>query len=290
MRIYPPLSGVRVSPRAKTKKITDRPGRLLQRARIALHEKRPEKALDLVVEATKSMPRLVEMMLLRAGALLDMGQAGRALVCIEAALDIDPQNGDIAVERGRVLLELGEFSTALSELKELSKTYGRDPEVLHLLATAYEMMGDHEKADVFFTDAAALDPMSFPLPSRISLGELQMTAEEVLTSLPEKLNRHLSGAEIRIFPVPPQPLIEGHEAPFPATMLGVCMASIKHNESPENSQNGASGVQVVLFQRNLERASRNRSDLEHNVRNTIVNELSHYLGLRSNASRSRPGT
>ncbi len=283
MRIYPPSSGVRVSPRPKKQPVTDRPGRLLQRARTALHEKKPEKALEMVSEAAKSMPRMVEVLLVRAGALLDMGQPGRALVCVEAAIDLDPNNGDIAVERCRVLLELGEFSTALTELKELSETYGRDPEVLHLLATAHEMLGNNQQADRLFTDAAELDSLSFPTPARISVGDLKNAAEQVLSTLPEKLNSHLVGARIRIMPVPPKSLIEGQDTPFPATMLGVCMASVARDFPPENSQKNSTDVQVVLFQRNLERASRTRSDLEYHVRNTIVNELSHYLGLHPDA-------
>jgi tetratricopeptide (TPR) repeat protein len=248
-----------------------------------LHEKKPEKALEMVSEAAKSMPRMVEVLLVRAGALLDMGQPGRALVCVEAAIDLDPNNGDIAVERCRVLLELGEFSTVLTELKELSETYGRDPEVLHLLATAHEMLGNHQQADRLFTDAAELDSLSFPTPARISIGDLKNTAEQVLSTLPEKLNRHVVGARIRIMPVPPKSLIEGQDSPFPATVLGVCMASVARDFPPENSQKNSTGVQVVLFQRNLERASRTRSDLEYHVRNTIVNELSHYMGLHPDA-------
>jgi len=200
-------------------------------------------------------------------------------VCVESALDIDPNNGDIAVERCRVLLELGEFSAALEELQELARPYGRDAEVLHLLATAHEMVGNHQEADRLFIDAAKLDPLSFPQPARISIGDLQSAAEQVLNTLPDELNSHVQRARIRIMSVPPKPLVDGQDSPFPATTLGVCLASLERELPVLNSPKRPVDVQLVLFQRNLERASRSRSDLEYHVRNTILNELNNYLGL-----------
>jgi tetratricopeptide (TPR) repeat protein len=276
---YPPSSGVRVSPRSSSQPAADRPGRLLQKARYALHQKKPAKALDLVSEAAKSMPRLVEVLLVRAGALLDIGKAERALICIEAALDMDPTNGDIAVERCRVLLELGEFGVATRELEELAASYGRDPEVLHLLATSYEMTGNYEQAALLFVDAAQIDPASFPEPSRVQEKELRILAEQILSTLPPELDKRLGKVSVQIMPVPPPPLIDGQESPFPSTVLGVCLAPVSESFLNQNSLSEHVDVQVVLFQRNLERASIDRSDLENHVRVTIVNEISHHFGL-----------
>ena len=256
----------------------DRPGRLLQQARDALSDRRLEEALDRTTRAAATMPRMVEVLLVRAAALLDGGEAALALAYLDTALDLDPTNGDVSVERCRALIESSHLKEAVAELAELAETYPDDPEILFLKATAADLVGQYARADRLYRQAARLDPVRYPEPARVPTTSLIAAARRAIAELPEDVRERLKEVDVRVLPVPAPELLAGADPPLPQTLLGLFMgATLRERKSldvlaPEPTR-------IFLFQRNIERGVTGADELEEQVRITVLHEIGHFLEL-----------
>ncbi|MBR59386.1 MAG: hypothetical protein CMH54_15395 [Myxococcales bacterium] len=279
MRDYPSSSGIRPTRRYHRGFASPSgPGRLLQKARQALHERRPEEALQCTEEAMQHMGRVGELLLIRAAALLDMGHPRIALSYLDTAIDMDPKNGDLAVERCRVYVELGDVLGAADDLRELTELYPSDPEILHLRAMSEELLGNNTDAERFYRDAAALDDNAFPSPFRVPAEVIVSEARAILQALPNTLEKQDIRPGLQVFPVPPMALSPGEPVPFPPTMLGVCLEVGDLNDGGM-VRSIADPICMILFQRNIERSVRSMDELKDQIRQTIIIELAHHLKL-----------
>ncbi len=279
MRDYPSSSGIRPTRRYHRGFASPSgPGRLLQKARQALHERRPDEAFQCTEEALQHLGRVGELLLIRAAALLDLGHPRIALSYLDTAIDMDPKNGDLAVERCRVYIELGDVLGAADDLRELTELYPSDPEILHLRAMAEELLGNSTDADRFYRDAAALDATAFPNPLRVPTDLIVGEARAVLQALPPTLEERDIRPGLQVFPVPPMALNPAEPVPFPPTMLGVCLEVGDLNDGGL-VRSIADPICMILFQRNVERSVRSVEELKDQIRQTIIIELAHHLKL-----------
>jgi len=241
-------------------------------------ERRIEEALDRTTRAAATMPRMIEVLLVRAAALLDGGEAALALAYLDTALDLDPTNGDVSVERCRALIESSNLPEATAELAELAEAYPDDPEIFFLQATAADLAGRYARADRLYRQAARLDPSRYPEPARVPTTALVAAARRAIAELPEAVRKRLREIDIRVLPVPASELLAGADPPLPPTLLGLFMgATLRERKSldvlaPEPTR-------VFLFQRNIERGVADVEELEEQVRITVLHEIGHFLEL-----------
>jgi tetratricopeptide (TPR) repeat protein len=281
MRHYPPSSGKREIGKTKRDVAPDRPGRLVQHARRALAEHRPQKALDLTDKALERMPRLTEIFLVRAGALLDMGHGRLALAYLNAGLDIHPENVDLLVERARVYLELRHFELASGDLQMLARQYPQDAEITHLMAILEEFSGNQDEANSLYRLASKMDPLGFPEPIRLQEATLRNLAAESLETILDGMSGPPPSVHVELMSLPPDELDQDESPGMSPATLGVCMRSISPPGSTQELAQDISSapLSILLFQRNLERACRNEDDLKTLIGSTIRDELTHALSV-----------
>jgi len=272
MKHYPVSSGIRGTRKPNPTAQPDRPGRLLQQARNLLFDRRTEEALDTCDRALKLMPRVVELLCVRAGSLLDLGYPELALAHLDSAIDMDPNNGDLTVERCRAYIELGNLSDAREDLTMLHKNFMEDPEVIYLLAIVEELSGDFKEADRLFEIAETTSPDRYVAPIRVPSDWLQKEVQSIVREIHQSIGEQLETLEARVLPIPPEHLWAGGYQGVPPTVLGILTGNTSKGEELVPVNTGKS-VQFLIFQRNLERMVRSRDMLLQQLRSTIEHEL-----------------
>lgn len=288
MRNYPPSSGSKRGRRKGAVQPPDRPGRLLAQAREAVFEGRPDEAMELCERALATMPRVLELLLIRAAGLLDQGYASLALSYLDTAVDLDPDHGDAQVERARALIDLGRVGEARDDLKELREAWPDDPEILHLLATCEDLLGANGRADRLYRAAARLDPTAYPEPVRLHATALVASARRALQELPEDVRARLRDVDIQVMDVPAPELLEGEAGsdPLPPTLLGLFMGATL-TEQGSTEVIAPLPTRIFVFQRNIERLVRSEEELHDQIRITVWHEVGHFLGLDEDDMHAR---
>jgi predicted Zn-dependent protease with MMP-like domain len=112
---------------------------------------------------------------------------------------------------------------------------------------------------------------------RISQGEFERIVEEVLAELPESFSRHLENVTIDIEDEPDAPTLEEAEMDEPRELLGFYVGvplTLRHVDAPAYE-----GDRILLFQRNIERASRSMRQIREQIRVTLLHEIGHHFGM-----------
>ena len=104
-------------------------------------------------------PRQAVEILAQAGqAWLLAGETERALKVQGAALELDPANVELLIDRSIALAETGAYEKALNDLDRAAADAPNNPEVLVLRASAQRRLGRMEAARADIDRALALDP------------------------------------------------------------------------------------------------------------------------------------
>ncbi len=238
---------------------------------------------------------------------LAAGDVEQALGHLE---DVDPERGERWTTAAHALLELGDFAAAEQALGHAHARLGRehedvlwaegrlrlaqwridearvafgrlDPEIegaplLENLAMLADLDGDLARADGLYARASELDPEGPPAPPRLSPEQFQEVVAEAAAELPPQFQLALEETAVVIDPMPTAAIVGAPESGHPPDVLGLFIgtplgerAGVQMPELPPT---------IFLFQRNLERASRNREQLRDEIRTTLFHELGHALG------------
>lgn len=135
-----------------------------------LLEDAPAEALALVRElkAESADPDLAAF---EAECLSELRRFGDAIATWATYLELDPQYLGAYVERGRLLVEIGEVKAADSELRAAVELFGQQAPIAFQQGFLADVLGDFEGADVHYETAAELDVMFDP-PAHFSAKEL----------------------------------------------------------------------------------------------------------------------
>ena len=126
------------------------------------------------------------------------------------------------------------------------------------------------EADRSFARAAELDP-EYVLPCRLERSEFESVVEGVLASLPTEFASYLQNVEVAVEAAPCRDLLQ--EADIEHDLLGFYQGN-----TIQNSEWGLPD-RIVLYQRNLENISSDRASLIREVRDTVLHEVGHHLGM-----------
>lgn len=236
---------------------------------LELSDRMLEESLDRSVEA--------EVYYLKAKSLFYLDDLEGALFLLRRAIK---SNGEVGIYRGfegQIFFELGQFVDAR---RSLERSLALEPECAHSLyhmGLVLEHMGEVERAEGLFAQAANLMPDLYPLPIRISEDEFESAAREALNGIPEEILRYIEGCPILIQDLPDPELVrEEHLSP---QILGL------FEGVPATSPGAALSVQrtdmdrILLFKRNLEKVAATRAELIDQIRITVKHEVGHFLGM-----------
>jgi predicted Zn-dependent protease with MMP-like domain len=208
--------------------------------------------------------------------LLEAGEYKRALESFERALEADPEHWGAALGRIESLEMLWRTEEALREVRALrpAALEEDDPERVDLEARILEATGEFEDADRLFARAHELAPREFPLPVRTTEADFRAILDKVLESLPEVIRSAVAEVPVLVEPKP-SPAIAERAPHITPEVLGLFVGTTVGEKVMAPS--GYPNV-VLLYQRNLERAGRSRSEVSKEIKITLLHEYGHYLG------------
>ena len=179
--------------------------------------------------------------------------------------------GEELLERVAQFLDRGEFGDALRAAKvAVAKTPTR-AESHYSLGLVLTQLDRIPEADRAFACAAELQPADYFLPFRVERSEFEGLVEGILVSLPAEFARHLQNVEVAVEASPEQDLLR--EGEIEHDLLG-----FYQGETIRDSE-WSFPDRIILFQRNLENISPDRATLVKEVRDTVLHEVGHHLGM-----------
>ncbi len=256
-------------------------------------------------------PLRARLALLEAQAFNDLGIGDEALERIEETLALMPNLIEAKYERGVSLFNLCRFEDAQAAFEEVLRHTPDDPYVHHHLGMVYEWMGRESDSERHFGRARELAPEEFHAPVMLSAVDFRAEVDRALKELPGELSALLPGVSIEVSDVPRLDDLLAVEPPFSPTILGLYRGLPLGVDEPaadsatssaggratsnaasrvDGSASGAAPVPpraVVLYRKNLGRAVRTRTELDGQIRRTLLHEIGHLQGLDEGDLRLR---
>ncbi len=193
-----------------------------------------------------------------------------ARAILDDVLATDPNRPWARRERAGVLIELGRFDEALSELRRLPRA--GDPvgraSVVYEMALCLDRLGDPRAADDAFRRAATLAPHDFPAPLRLDDAAFEALVADALDAVPDEFARLLGQVVVRVRDYP-----EPGDDPF---LMGVYVGVARPDRTPDTADHLD---HIVIFKRAHEIDAANASELRDEVRRTVLHEIAHHFGL-----------
>jgi predicted Zn-dependent protease with MMP-like domain len=125
--------------------------------------------------------------------------------------------------------------------------------------------------------AARLDPEGYPVPPHLSEKEFDAVLEEAIDGLPPRVVRELEKVSIVVDPYPDEDLFEDDEEQPGPGLAGLYSEPTSLERSIQDS--GVLPGVIHLFQRNLELTCTTREELIDEIRDTLLHEVGHFLGM-----------
>jgi predicted Zn-dependent protease with MMP-like domain len=156
----------------------------------------------------------------------------------------------------------------------------------HTLGLIDERFGDFKEAERRFVRARRLSPDEFPIPVQLSAEAFDRALEDALAALPDSVRSYLSNVAITVEDLPSSDDLLASDPPLSPSILGVFRGSpLGHKASMDPWSHFPSSI--VVYQRNLERYARDRTELIEQIEMTLIHEVGHFLGLDEAELRER---
>lgn len=222
-------------------------------------------------------PDWPERWLAEALARIELGEpaAARALLARAKEIEDIENHPDFLWAQAQLNIAEWRIDDARSVLERLVGIE-RSASALERLSLCAELDGDFERADSWLAEAFGLDP-THPPPTRLDEHEFEQVIAAAIATLPPEVRRPLERAEVAVEPVPQAWMVDLAE-PFgtPPDMLGLFVGASELERGEGDS--GELPPRIFLFQRNLERAAKDREELVEQIRVTLFHEIGHMLG------------
>ena len=247
----------------------------LERAYEAYDEGDFEAALELAAKVAETDGRRWVLQGLAREALDDL-EGSRADLQRARASGLDAEDPELCWAEAALLLREWRFDEAERAFEAIARAE-RSPEVLERLSFCRELAGDFQRADALYREASHADPELFPPLVHVSEADFDAVLHEAIERLPPHFRELLLDTEVVVQQVPGRELlVGGAAADMPPDLLGLLVGpSIPELEV---GPGGEPTPVVYLFQRNLERATRERDELCEQIAVTLYHELGHLLG------------
>jgi len=262
----------------------DAPDPRFEAAAAALQDGDPERAYALARQGAKQARRegddllAADLRWLEGAALLEMEDGVAALAALDEALRLAPDHLDALLERAAALFELCRFDAALASAQAIAEDAPGEARAHQLLGLLAERRGDAREAERAFARARKLDPEAYPKSPSLSRREFDAAVERALEAIPESVRRYLANVPITVEDIPADHDLLDSDPPLPPTILGLFRGA-PYGQKLSSDPWSHLPSSIVLYQRNLERASRDREELEEEIATTLVHEVGHFLGL-----------
>jgi len=233
--------------------------------------------LDRAEKRVKSQRELhVELLRVRAEAHDVLEEPHAVLRSLEQAWKLLPDAPGLRLDRALALFETARFDEARRELTGLASMEPNDAWPHHFLGLIAERKGDAATAERELAVAQRLDPESFPKPVKLSDAEWSRAVAHAIDALPAHAREQMGNATVTFAPLPSDDDLQGGD--LSPTMLGIFRGTAIPDRNVLEAMHHLT-AEIVLFQRNLERAVRSKDELFEQIDITVLHEVGHLLGL-----------
>jgi predicted Zn-dependent protease with MMP-like domain len=251
---------------------------VVQQIEELLDEDRLDEALVAIQAAMeRGQGNPIDLTFLLGDTYLGLGRAVDAERQFRAVLEQDP---DCPASRCWLAMALflqwrfDEAEVAVAAARELPDAIV-DATVIHGLLL--ERRGAFDEAEPFFLRAAAAAPDKYPPPVRMSREDFDRELRKAVRQLPKQFRQALDRVPVVVQDLPEARLAEGVDRDEVAPDIlglfdGIPLPETEFDAVPTRLNT------IYLFQRNLERAAKDRAELIEQIRITLYHELGHYLG------------
>jgi tetratricopeptide (TPR) repeat protein len=215
----------------------------------------------------------------------DLGRSHLALPHLERAAAVLSDDPDVAYERGVALFELCRFADAERSFNRALALAPDDAWALHQLGLLAERKGETARAAKLLARAHDLAPEDFPKDLSIDEETFRREVRAAISGLPEDERRSLAGVPVEIQDLPDADDLLAVEPPLSPTILGLFRGPAE--DEPCTAADGPRCRAIVFYRKNLIRFAHDRTELEHQVRVTLLHELGHLHGEDDDQLRAR---
>lgn len=252
---------------------------VVQNIEAMLDEDRLEEALEAIAAAQASgQGNPLDLTFLLGDAYLGLGRAADAEQQFRQVLQKDPDCPSTRYSLAMSLFLQWRFDEAEAAAKAARDLPDAVVDADVVYAALLERKGRYDEAEPYFLRAAAAAPDKYPPPVRMARDEFDREVRKAMKKLPRQFRQCFDRVPVVIQDVPDTKLAKGpdneHLAPDMLGLFdGVPLPETSEFDLPQVRPNT-----IYLFQRNLERAAKDRADLVEQIRITLYHELGHYLG------------
>ncbi len=211
-----------------------------------------------------------------AMALNDLGRPKEALERADEALKHKAPEDDANYEKASALYELCRFTDAKVLFTKLTRIKEKEAFARYHLGLIAERASDADEAARELAMARQLDADDFPPEVDVSQAEFQQMFERQMAALPADMRKDLSSLPVTTQDLPDLDDLVANDPPLSPAILGLFRGP-PLGEACDNSEPGPCRS-IVLYRKNLARVTRDKVDLEDQVRITLLHELGHLRG------------
>jgi predicted Zn-dependent protease with MMP-like domain len=210
------------------------------------------------------------------------GEYAEARPLLETALAADPRDPESRCALGACAFFALDLERAERELKGVVEAEPDWAAGHHWLARLFDWQARQDPrlarlAARHFERAARLDPEGFSVPRSLSTEEFDAVLEDAVRSLPARIARALEDVTIAVDDYPDDSLLEWGDDLCGPDLLGLYTGTALPDRHHLDS--GRLPDVIHVFKRNLEIACADREELVREIRDTLLHEVGHYLGL-----------
>jgi Flp pilus assembly protein TadD/predicted Zn-dependent protease with MMP-like domain len=227
-------------------------------------------------EQSSSAPQQAKLAALESRALNELGRSDEALRAAESSLALDSDKDEAAIERGVALFELLRFKEAGKALNELHAHIPPNARIDFYLGLFDERDGHPTEADTLFSEAARLDPDTYPAPLSVTPREFQSVVDEEVKKLTPDMRKDLSSTRFSWEDIPTTADLEAGDPVLSPEIVGV------YRPGPDGAPDS-----ILLYRKNLLRVAHTAEELRTEVRDTLLHELGHLHGENDEELRDR---
>jgi predicted Zn-dependent protease with MMP-like domain len=176
---------------------------------------------------------------------------------------------------GDLLLALERADEAEAHFQHAAHDEQARPDALYGAGLCAEARGDRAQMIEHFLEVRALDAKAAAFPWQLERDRMEQVVEAALADLPDKARALLGNVPICVEDLPAIALVKDGLDP---RLLGL-FSGMPYPEQSTLSTTVPELRQIILYQRNLERAVQSEDELEAEVRTTLLHETGHFFGL-----------
>ncbi|HWE28983.1 MAG TPA: metallopeptidase family protein, partial [Polyangia bacterium] len=229
-----------------------------------------ERALDIAEEEDE----YVDAILLKAEIELGDGDVDAAGKTLGELPPVALPTAALELRAGDAFLEIDDPDRAVEHYERAAKKEPANADAEYGLGLVAEARGEQAAMVAHFQRVRMLDGKAPPLPWAVTEDRMEELVEAALAELPERAQKLLENVPVMVEALPSEEVVgDGFDPRGLGLFAGVPF--------PEQSTLGGPPHldAVFLYQRNIERVARSMSEVESEIRTTLLHETGHFFGL-----------